>query len=281
MGKFSGWLLFSDLDETLLNHQKEISAENRKALDYFTQEGGMFSIATGRSEVISRKFTQILPINHPAIIYNGCGIYDFSHDCFIRTVTLCRSPMDQAVLQVLKRFPNICLEVFTQQGMYYANPNGKIDNNIVREGFPFDQKAYEKIEEPVFKALFQSEDNALLHMIRTFLQQVLPQDQYEMVTSSDEYLEILPAHSTKGDALQWLKDKGNYKKTVAIGDYENDLKMLLVADVSAAVANARPALLRAASIITVDNERHALYDLIFHYLDRGIFSHKTHENQIK
>ena len=77
MGKFSGWLLFSDLDETLLNHQKEISAENRKALDYFTQEGGMFSIATGRSEVISRKFTQILPINHPAIIYNGCGIYDF------------------------------------------------------------------------------------------------------------------------------------------------------------------------------------------------------------
>ena len=40
MGKFSGILLASDYDETLYGADVGVSAENRKAIQYFISEGG-------------------------------------------------------------------------------------------------------------------------------------------------------------------------------------------------------------------------------------------------
>lgn len=47
-GKFSDYLLVSDMDATLLDDNHTISEENRQAIDYFIKNGGRFTVATGR-----------------------------------------------------------------------------------------------------------------------------------------------------------------------------------------------------------------------------------------
>ena len=54
MGKFDGVLFFSDYDDTLYNSRRTVSPENHAAIRYFMEEGGRFSVATGRAH---RTFT--------------------------------------------------------------------------------------------------------------------------------------------------------------------------------------------------------------------------------
>ena len=49
MGKFDGVLLVSDFDDTLYGSDFTVSPENVHALTYFVQEGGTFTVATGRA----------------------------------------------------------------------------------------------------------------------------------------------------------------------------------------------------------------------------------------
>ena len=50
MGKFSGVLLASDYDDTLIAHDGTYPARNARALDYFTAEGGRFTLPLGVGE---------------------------------------------------------------------------------------------------------------------------------------------------------------------------------------------------------------------------------------
>ena len=49
MGKFDGWLIATDLDGTLINRDGAIPQRNLDAIRTFQDEGGLFTIATGRS----------------------------------------------------------------------------------------------------------------------------------------------------------------------------------------------------------------------------------------
>ena len=82
MGKFSGLLMVSDLDRTLFGDKsvKLILPENNTAIEYFIENGGFFTFATGRSLVAARELTVDIPKNAPAILFNGQMIYDFNKD---------------------------------------------------------------------------------------------------------------------------------------------------------------------------------------------------------
>ena len=58
-------------------------------------------------------------------------------------------------------------------------------------------------------------------------------------------------------------------RTVAIGDYNNDIGMLRAAGVGIAVANAVPEVLEVADHITVSNEEHAIARVISD-LEKGL-----------
>ena len=80
MGKFDGILICTDLDHTLLTDDKSISDENKRAVEYFMSEGGLFTFATGRSKPgIEFLFNRITP-NAPIILFNGAEIYDIKKD---------------------------------------------------------------------------------------------------------------------------------------------------------------------------------------------------------
>ena len=65
---FEGTMILTDLDGTYLADDHHISAENRAAAEWFMENGGRFSIATGRSKAGMEHFFPELRINAPAIL---------------------------------------------------------------------------------------------------------------------------------------------------------------------------------------------------------------------
>jgi hydroxymethylpyrimidine pyrophosphatase-like HAD family hydrolase len=74
----------------------------------------------------------------------------------------------------------------------------------------------------------------------------------------------LPKGVHKGLALEKLVDylKISPEKTIAVGDYNNDVGMFKTAKYGIAVANASKEALDAADLVTVSNEEHALARII-------------------
>ena len=69
--KFDGYVIVSDLDGTLLDNNKNISKENLEAINYFTENGGKFTVATGRVIEATEEYLSKIEINFPIIVYNG------------------------------------------------------------------------------------------------------------------------------------------------------------------------------------------------------------------
>ena len=61
--KFSGILLVSDIDGTLVEAPASIPPRNIAAAQRFTERGGRFAIATGRSVLSTKQFVDQLPVN--------------------------------------------------------------------------------------------------------------------------------------------------------------------------------------------------------------------------
>ena len=116
MLKFNKVLLASDFDNTLVYTQGALergedippmSARNREAVEYFIQNGGYFSISTGRALPAFARYAKDLPCNAPCVIANGAAIYDFNKDCYVETAFLDADIYDH-VDALLARFPGLC-----------------------------------------------------------------------------------------------------------------------------------------------------------------------------
>ena len=122
MKKFEGCLLLSDMDGTILNDNKEISEENKRAIEYFIENGGKFSLATGRSKRSMEYYVKEIPINAPVVVYNGSGVYDFEKEEFVFTRFMndkCISFVDD----LCGKFPFLCAEVYLEDSEYVVQAN--------------------------------------------------------------------------------------------------------------------------------------------------------------
>lgn len=71
MGRFDGILICTDLDGTLLNSDRRISKENLEAIEYFKQEGGIFTFVTGRMPFFVSDMYEAVQPNAPFGCVNG------------------------------------------------------------------------------------------------------------------------------------------------------------------------------------------------------------------
>lgn len=113
MGKFTGVLLASDFDNTLVYTEAALRAgtptpplseKNRTALEYFMAEGGAFAVATGRALPSFINFADMVPMNAPGVVCNGAGLYDFAAGAYLDTAML-DEDVRARVQTVIDRFP--------------------------------------------------------------------------------------------------------------------------------------------------------------------------------
>ncbi|SDC78168.1 hypothetical protein SAMN02799630_01471 [Paenibacillus sp. UNCCL117] len=262
---FAGYLLVTDMDGTLLDKGKEISRENQEAIERFVRLGGRFTVATGRIVGPAGHFVRQLPVNAPAILYNGAMIYDYGRAEPLHQTTLPKAGAE-ALRDVLEAFPGIGAEVYVQGEPYpyTIRDNAMTARHRSIEQFPL-QAAREVTDIPAnwLKILFAWEP-AELDTASESMVELTRHAGIEWVRSDDRYFEMLPQGATKGDALELLLGLAGVKpgKCIAMGDHLNDLEMIRRAGIGVAVGNAHPLLLEAADHVCKPHTEHAVADVI-------------------
>lgn len=263
MGKFDGMLICTDLDGTLLRKDKSVSAENKDAIEYFKSEGGFFTFVTGRMPYY---VTDVLKKVDPNIAFgcaNGGGVYDH-----IGGKYLWKSTMSDKIMELVscidEKFPDTGIQVCTFEKTYFAKNNDVTAHFREITGLPNYTCHYDDVKEPVSKIIFCSDsDKEILDIQKTLYNHPLS-GEFEFVRSERSLYEILPKGISKGTSIIKLCETTgiDIEKTIAIGDYNNDIPMFSAAKIGIAVANACQEALDAADFVTVSNEEHAIAKVI-------------------
>lgn len=263
MRQFSGWLTITDLDGTLINSNHQISEENKKAIKDYVRLGGLFAIATGRTEDNVKPYLEGLEINCPSILYNGAAIYDFTKKEFLRCKFIERRHLIKPLKQLMQEQPELCVQIFTP-GMLYVVSEGPIDPSLEKEGQQYQRASFEQVAKLDWIKLLLYDTRESLKQIEPVLLTQVPERVISTVFSQATYLEVLPYGVTKGSALLELMQLMGIaqNKVTAIGDYCNDIEMIEVAGLGVATQNAHPELKKVADLTVVSNDHHALQHLI-------------------
>lgn len=271
MGKFDGILICTDLDGTLYRNDKSISAENKKAIEYFKSEGGSFTFITGRLPYYSVDAYNAVQPNVPFGCINGGGIYDGAEKRYLWTLSLEREALE-LVQHVDERMSDVGIQLCCFDKTYFAKDNVITARFRKTTGLPHLTCDYRDFNEQAAKIIFCADEGKSPFEIKKVLEEHKIYDRFDYICSEKSFFEVLPKGASKGLLLEKLAEllKIDIKKTIAIGDYDNDASMLRSAGIGIAVSNASKAALDAADLVTVSNEEHAIARLIYDLENKNI-----------
>jgi len=269
MKKFEGILICTDLDGTLLKNDCTISRENIEAIEYFKANGGRFTFITGRMPYYAFDMYKMAWPNAPIGCINGGGVYDFATEKYLWT-----QPMPGSVVELIKAvdnaYENVGIQICAPYGTKFLRENETTEYFRVVTGLPKIMCDYDSIPEDISKVLLCSEIEEEILGIEKLLKQHPLSGEFDFVRSERSLYEILPKNIGKGVALSKIAELLglDIEKTIAIGDYNNDISMFKAAKLGIAVANACEDAKKEADLITVSNEEHAIAQVIYD-LEKG------------
>ena len=250
-------ILFTDLDGTLLNDQKEIPESNRVEIKKMIENGHKVTVATGRTFESALRIVEELGLNVPGcylICYNGAMIYDFEQKKALIDLRLNKDD----VAYLFSEAYRYDLYIQTYQ-------NGKIWTNFdcaelehYQNASKLDKELHEDVvsdltEDPHKVLLIGFQKEKLIHFQQDHRK--WEENKCASLFSCDEYLEYCPPRATKGEALKFIAAHLNIpiENTVAVGDEENDISMLIAAGCGIAMENAKVNVKKQADYITLSN----------------------------
>ncbi len=116
---FSDILLTVDFDRTLTDTRSRIPQRNIEAIRYFIENGGAFTINTGRSFNTYRAHLEEVPTNAPLLLYNGSAAWEKGKLINTHIIDL---DMWQVLDKMRSLFPDMNLEVQSDTTHYLINP---------------------------------------------------------------------------------------------------------------------------------------------------------------
>lgn len=266
MGKFSGILLASDFDNTLLNTTlepvPEISAGNKKALRYFMDNGGRFAIATGRALPAFEKFVPQVPMNAPGVICNGAALYDFTAGQYLDTVLL-DGRARKLGQDLLDRYPELAAEAYHIDNIIHVvRPNATTRRHVHVTHVAVDElPSLLEVPMPLGKLMFEGE-RPLLETVKADMDRQPWAKDYEIFFSADTLLELTAKGASKGDMVRRLSKRLGCRWVYCAGDESNDLSMLLAADEGFAPANCAEAVKQSGVTLVRDVDHDALANIV-------------------
>ena len=239
MGKFDGILIATDWDGTLFNG-KEIPETNLRAIKYFKDNGGRFTICSGRPPKYVRDMSDVCKPNTYVACLNGAIVYDPETDKIIS-----EGFVDEEAYEILDKIVDCGVEItritFEEIGhddFYEFTPNEYKLNKA-------DMKSRK-----IYKITVLATDAAGGEMIMGCAAKT-EMHRHGVMRSYGPLAEILNNDFTKGKAALYIKEAIGAHTLIGVGDYENDIPLLECADVGYAVGNAIDTVKAVADRVTV------------------------------
>ena len=219
-GKFSGIVLATDLDGTFLTKDPEGRRHNLEAIQYFKENGGHFTFATGRAHfnvAHDDYFSTAELLNLPAAVGNGSVLYDYATETAVWKANTPRELLVELYGEMKRLSPSA---VLTPK---WEEPLGEPDT--WREG-------------DFYKLDIRDESGSVEELCTALAQQF--GTRLTFTKSADGIYDVQAIVYTKAMALRKLCELyfDNSATLCVAGDYHNDLAMMREADFAFCPENA-------------------------------------------
>ena len=248
-------LIAVDIDNTLLNNQKELTPVTKAALMQAQEKGVKLAVASGRLPYGVRPYAEMLEISRCGGYYMGFngGAVMNSRGELIGSSFL-DSKYIEPVYDILR--PSGATAMVHKGDIIYAdnkvNDYTHIESDVI--GLPLnvvdDLPSF--IDWNIPKFLISGEPDELKSLERQLIAAL--GDEVDIYLSMPWFLEVMPKGTNKGTGLQMICDDAgiDIKDAVAFGDSFNDIYMLEAAGMGIAMGNAEEAVKEAADMVTAD-----------------------------
>lgn len=271
-----------DIDGTLLNDDKKISSETKKALITAQQNGVKLILASGRPTTGMHLYAEQLEMEkyHGLLVsYNGAKVVDCQtkEELFNQTLTIAEG---KAVLEHMKQF-EVKVMIDKDDYMYVNNVydcyipyKGEEINIIQYESRGGNFKLCEKED---LAAFLDYRINKILtagdpdYMQKNYQAMMAPfKNTLNCVFTADFYFEFTAKNIDKAKALDTvLTPMGIHTENIiAFGDGHNDITMVKYAGTGIAMDNAVPELKAVANSITLSNNKDGIAHVLNNFIKR-------------
>lgn len=270
-------MLVSDLDETLLNDDGTVHADNLAAIKTAVAHGFKFVPNTGRSFNSVQALLKTLGLYDQAgqyvISYNGAAIVENKDNQVLLTRGMDRELAAQIFRAGLVN-DQVDVHIYTVDTLFIYNISPTDKQYMAERGVPYELMASDDLaflanEQPVMKVIFEHPDQAVREQIRDAVLAAVGADAVEATFSSSRYVEFNTKGVDKGSASLLLGEKLGIQRDeiIAAGDNNNDLQMLTAVGLGVSVANGIPAVQEAAAVVTErTNNEGAIAEILEKYV---------------
>lgn len=265
-------ILFTDLDETLLTSDKQVSAKDLQSINAIISAGHRFVVATGRPFYSAYKLCEELGFIKPGFLIiasNGSLIYD----CTTKQVIYRNSLRPEYVSHIFKAAhkAGIHIQTYTDTHVTASFETEEIRNYCKRIKMPY--KILENIPEdlpndPPKVIAISYEGRKVLEPFRESLREFCD-GKLTTVFSLETLLEFLPLDSSKGNAVIKTCEILNIpiENSIACGDEENDLSMIQEAGIGVAMKNGTDLVKAHANYVTANtNNENGISEVIYKFI---------------
>ena len=270
-------ILFTDIDDTLVNTDKSLSQENLQALERFLDMDNIISISTGRALNGAAGLLRDIHLygrkNLLITSYNGGLVFDTYTEEVLLKKTI---PLDLMYRSFdLANEYGIHIQAYTDSAVVSETDNHHLRKylSIQKLDVVFTDDIRSFNMEPSVKLLcLDYDDPSRITEFRSLFEAEFA-GELNCFNSNPNLLEIVPPGVSKGAALRFLAEHYQIpiENTISAGDAENDLPMILAAGIGCAVKNADDSLKAEADYVTQRDNNHAA---VAEILDRFCFSRK-------
>ncbi|HBP38252.1 MAG TPA: Cof-type HAD-IIB family hydrolase [Clostridiales bacterium] len=257
-------MLVLDLDGTLLDSQKAVSAKNIQAIVRASRLGMHIVLATGRPPVGTMEARASLgsACSEFLIAYNGALIENMrtGMTVFEQTITVA------GYLQVAQfaASSRLFCYAYSRQACLTPEPHAVTDWENQINGIDVQLTDFSRLDPamPLIKAMVTGDPDLLDQC-----QENIPANlagQFTILRSAPELLEFLSPQASKGRAVSYLAGILGIgrQEIICVGDSGNDKDMIQYAGLGVAMDNATAEIKAAADFVTRSNDNHGIAHLI-------------------
>ena len=259
-------LVAIDLDDTLLNDDRQITEATKQALAAAVEHGAVITLATGRMYASAKAVARELELNVPLITYQGALV----KNALDGKVLYERSVPEHVALQILEYClaHGLHLQGYVEDQLYVREDNEKTLAYTQLSKIPYivEPDFTKIIRKPQAKMLIIDEPQKLDKVADEF--KSMFGDSAHITKSKPNFLEIMHPEGTKGSALRFLAEHFGcaIEDTIAIGDSWNDHDMIETAGLGVAMGNAVEPLKAVANYITSSNNEDGVKQVIDRFI---------------
>lgn len=251
-----------DMDGTLLNSKDIISEENEAALKKLQQNGTEVIIASGRLDLMVKRFVKQLDLKGHVISCNGGLIRNIETGEILYSKIIDNFTVREIIDHSIDN--NISFLIYTTDTVYSDKKNPRIKkfqdlNKILPEYMKLPIKFIDGHNAEVINHI---ETLKILLVCKDHVEVELMEKKYSKynnlntVSSMHGLLDIMASDISKGNALKVLSKKlsVDLDEVIAFGDNYNDMEMFQCVGMPIAMGNAVEEIKAAAKYVTKSND---------------------------